>query len=57
VDGSNSSKTGKESGKGNDITVTQEMIIHSEPRLAGHHADEPLPSPNAWDANRGHRGV
>ncbi|KAF7586030.1 hypothetical protein BBP40_009647 [Aspergillus hancockii] len=56
VDGSDSAKTGKGSDKVNDITVTQEMIIHSEPRLAGHGADGPLPSPNAWDADRGRRG-
>ena len=45
--------SGKGSGKKNDITVTQEMIIESEPRRTGHNPDVALPSPNTWDSNRG----
>ncbi|KAF5855508.1 hypothetical protein ETB97_009085 [Aspergillus alliaceus] len=51
VQGSDYSKSSK-GDKANDITVTQEMIIQSEPRLARHHANEPLSSPNAWDEHR-----
>ncbi|KAE8154985.1 hypothetical protein BDV25DRAFT_146805 [Aspergillus avenaceus] len=52
VDGAEGSKNPKTSKGENDITVTQEMIVESEPRHVGVRIDEPLSSPNAWDRSR-----
>ncbi|KAE8356732.1 hypothetical protein BDV28DRAFT_154419 [Aspergillus coremiiformis] len=58
VEGADYSKTGQGSSVANNITVTQETTVHSEPCDAdGHHTVNPFPSPNVWDEDRGHRAV